>query len=89
MLLQSFQDLEDWMDIVKRVYNSNLPYLALLANKADLTHMRLVDPSQHVDFADTLSMHRWVMQTLHHEAQQYVHARSGKCRPCGKGVDVF
>ena len=77
MLLQSFQDLEDWMDIVKRVYNSNLPYLALLANKADLTHMRLVDPSQHVDFADTLSMHRWVLQTLHCKAQHFAQGNAG------------
>ena len=61
IFVQSFQDLEDWMDVVKRVYASNMPYLALLANKADLTHMRLVTPSQHVDFADTLSMHRWAM----------------------------
>lgn len=46
------------MNIVHKTFKDKLPYLALLANKADLTHMRLVNPTDHVDFADALSMHR-------------------------------
>lgn len=37
---------------------NNMPYLAILANKADLTHMRTVRPTQHIGFADTHNMHR-------------------------------
>ena len=56
---QSFLDLEDWMALVESSYTKNdMPYLAILANKADLTHMRTVHPSQHIDFADTHDMHR-------------------------------
>lgn len=36
-----------------------MPYLAILANKADLTHMRTVHPAQHTEFADLHKMHRW------------------------------
>ena len=59
LLLQSFKDLEDWMIMVQKVYAADpMPYLALLANKADLTHMRTVLPSQHHNFADQHKMHR-------------------------------
>lgn len=57
---QSFQDLEDWMSLVQKVYTqADMPYLAILANKADLTHMRTVRPAQHTEFADLHKMHRW------------------------------
>lgn len=56
---QSFQDLEDWMSLVQKVYTqADMPYLAILANKADLTHMRTVHPAQHTEFADLHKMHR-------------------------------
>ena len=56
---QSFQDLEDWMAIVQRTYTKEtMPYLALLANKADLTHMQTVRPAQHTEFADMHKMQR-------------------------------
>lgn len=56
---QSFQDLEDWMSLVQKVYTqADMPYLAILANKADLTHMRTVRPAQHAEFADLHKMHR-------------------------------
>lgn len=57
---QSFQDLEDWMTLVQKVYTqADMPYLAILANKADLTHMRTVRPTQHTEFAVLHKMHRW------------------------------
>ena len=47
------------MAIVESTYTKqDMPYLAILANKADLTHMRTVRPTQHNDFADTHNMHR-------------------------------
>lgn len=56
---QSFQDLEDWMALVRNVYTqADMPYLAILANKADLSHMRTVRPVQHTDYADLHKMHR-------------------------------
>ncbi|KAL0021558.1 hypothetical protein WJX77_008815 [Trebouxia sp. C0004] len=55
---QSFRDLEDWMSVVQKVYTqADMPYLAILANKADLTHMRTVRPAQHTEFADLHKMH--------------------------------
>lgn len=47
------------MRMVHKVFPDKPPYLALLANKADLTHERLVQPISHVDFADSLNMHRY------------------------------
>lgn len=47
------------MALVEGTYTQNdMPYLAIMANKADLTHIRTVPPSQHVDFADSYKMHR-------------------------------
>lgn len=47
------------MALVESTYTTNdMPYLAILANKADLTHMRTVRPTQHMDFADIHNMHR-------------------------------
>jgi len=48
------------MVLAQKVYTKEtMPYLAILANKADLTHMRAVRPAQHVDFADLHKMHRY------------------------------
>lgn len=56
---QTFQDLEDWIALVESTHTKHdMPYLAILANKADLTHMRTVRPAQHTDFADAHNMHR-------------------------------
>lgn len=47
------------MTLVQKVYTqADMPYLAILANKADLTHMRTVRPMQHTEFADLHKMHR-------------------------------
>lgn len=57
---QSFQNLEDWYQLVKRTFdNSNLPYVALVANKADLTHLRTVKPEKHNEFADDNDMYSY------------------------------
>ncbi|KAK9804325.1 hypothetical protein WJX72_006920 [[Myrmecia] bisecta] len=58
--LQSFQDLEDWHALVVRVCGRDrLPYLALIANKADLTHLRTVKPERHNQFADSNNMYSY------------------------------
>mmetsp|Transcript_100769 Transcript_100769/g.325239 ORF Transcript_100769/g.325239 Transcript_100769/m.325239 type:complete len:148 (-) Transcript_100769:165-608(-) len=50
---QSFQHLEDWLYLVKRTFEQEtLPYLALMANKQDLAHVRAVRVEKHNQFAD-------------------------------------
>mmetsp|Transcript_24371 Transcript_24371/g.76898 ORF Transcript_24371/g.76898 Transcript_24371/m.76898 type:complete len:103 (+) Transcript_24371:144-452(+) len=36
-----------------------MPYLALIANKADLTHLRTVKPEKHNEFADANEMYSY------------------------------
>ena len=36
-----------------------MPYVALVANKADLTHMRTVKPDKHNEFADKYEMYSY------------------------------
>jgi Ras-related protein Rab-28 len=56
---QSFLDLEDWYNLVVGVVGaSKLPYVALLANKADLAHLRAVRPDKHNAFALDNRMYR-------------------------------
>eukprot|EP00891_Asterochloris_glomerata_P004513 jgi/Astpho2/4513/fgenesh1_pm.00067_%23_24_t len=58
--LQSFQDLEDWMALVQKVYTPDaMPQVALIGNKADLTHMRAVHLSKHNEFAEAHSMYSY------------------------------
>jgi Ras-related protein Rab-28 len=57
---QSFQDLEDWFALVQKVYTKeNMPRLALIANKSDLTHLRAVKPDKHNVFADQHGMYSY------------------------------
>lgn len=50
---QSFQHLEDWLFLVKRTFGSDqLPYMALMANKHDLSHIRAVKIEKHNQFAE-------------------------------------
>jgi len=50
---QSFQHLEDWFFLVKRTFDKDpMPYVALMANKHDLSHMRAVKIEKHNQFAD-------------------------------------
>jgi Ras-related protein Rab-28 len=52
---QSFQDLEDWLRLVKRTFekeNQPMPYAALIGNKLDLGHLRAVRYETHDQFCD-------------------------------------
>merc|ERR1719353_2111060 len=54
---QSFQDLEDWLRLVKRTFDkegggTQMPYAALVGNKLDLGHMRAVRRETHDQFCD-------------------------------------
>ena len=50
----SFQNLEDWYGLVKRRFEKDgvpMPYMALVGNKTDLSHMRTVKVDKHTAFA--------------------------------------
>lgn len=50
----SFDNLEDWYDTVKKLCEkdgSRLPHIALVANKVDLEHLRVVRSDKHGKFA--------------------------------------
>ncbi len=47
------------MALVQKVYTPDaMPQVALIGNKADLTHMRAVHLSKHNEFAEAHSMYR-------------------------------
>ena len=49
---QSFQDLEDWHELVMRSFEGReLPVMALLGNKVDLNHIQAVKVDAHSKFA--------------------------------------
>ena len=57
---QSFANLEDWLKLVKDTFQGEeMPYIALVANKADLTHIRTVKPEKHNEFADAHEMYSY------------------------------
>lgn len=49
----SFENLDDWVSVVKRVFRGadKLPHLALVGNKSDLEHMRTVKKERHEKYA--------------------------------------
>ncbi|KAG8469062.1 hypothetical protein KFE25_007580 [Diacronema lutheri] len=50
---QSFQDVEDWLRLVRRTFaNETMPLVALVGNKVDLAHMRTVRSTKHNQFCD-------------------------------------
>merc|ERR1719265_2971224 len=50
---QSFQDLEDWLRLVKRTFEKDqMPYVALIGNKSDLQHLRAVRRETHDQFCE-------------------------------------
>ena len=58
--LQSFQDLEDWLDVVKKTFQGEeMPYLGLIGNKSDLAHIRAVKSDAHNKFADENCMYSY------------------------------
>ena len=64
---QSFQDLEDWLELVKRTFEDrDLPLLVLLGNKVDLNHMQAVKQEAHSRFGANNDM-----------ASYYVSAKTG------------
>jgi Ras-related protein Rab-28 len=57
---QSFQNLEDWLEVVKKTFDSDSPpYVALVANKTDLQHLRTVKQEKHNHFADEGNMYSY------------------------------
>lgn len=59
---QSFENLQDWLDIVKRTYAERkepMPYLAILGNKTDLEHLRAVPLQKHNQFAKDENLHSY------------------------------
>jgi Ras-related protein Rab-28 len=55
---QSFQDLEDWLSLVRKTVPAaeKQPYMALVGTKSDLNHMRAIKPERHQAFADAQSL---------------------------------
>ena len=55
---QSFQDLEDWLALVKKTFQGkDEPLLILMGNKIDLNHMQAVKTDQHEKFADSENLY--------------------------------
>jgi len=58
--LQSFQDLEDWLEVVKKTFQGEeMPYLGLIGNKSDLAHIRAIKSDAHNKFADENCMYSY------------------------------
>lgn len=53
---QSFDNLEDWLAVIKKTCVQKLPALALIGNKIDLDHLRAVKADKHQKFATEHSM---------------------------------
>lgn len=57
--VNSFENLQDWLEVVKNAFariDTKLPYLALIGNKKDLEHLRVVKKEKHADFAQENDM---------------------------------
>jgi Ras-related protein Rab-28 len=55
--MATFQNLEEWYRLVRRTFKGEkLPYLGLIGNKTDLSHMRAVGRDKHQMFADENDM---------------------------------
>ena len=55
--MTTFQNLEEWYRLVRRTFkDQELPYLGLVGNKTDLSHMRAVGRDKHQMFADENDM---------------------------------
>jgi len=54
---QSFQNLEDWFNLVQRTFKGQqMPRITLVGNKTDLNHLRCVKVEKHNQFADENEM---------------------------------
>ena len=55
--MATFQNLEEWYRLVRRTFKGQqMPYLGLVGNKTDLSHMRAVGRDKHSMFADENEM---------------------------------
>jgi len=59
----SFENLQDWLEVVKQAYEKceKKPYLALVGNKKDLEHLRTVKREKHIEFAQENSMANFLL----------------------------
>lgn len=49
----SFQDLEDWLRLIKQTYKKEeLPLICVVGNKVDLNHISAVSKDKHNQFVD-------------------------------------
>ena len=56
----SFQNLEDWYRLVRKTFDkTQLPYIALVGNKTDMSHMRAVAREKHKGFAEENDMYSY------------------------------
>mmetsp|Transcript_21431 Transcript_21431/g.64155 ORF Transcript_21431/g.64155 Transcript_21431/m.64155 type:complete len:210 (+) Transcript_21431:198-827(+) len=59
---ESFADLEDWHRIVRETFGTkSVPFVGLVANKCDLSHMRAVKSEAHQRFAEENVLHSFMM----------------------------
>lgn len=58
----SFANLEDWYQLVMHAFGSQpLPFVGVIANKCDLSHMRAVSAQAHNRFADENTFYSFIM----------------------------
>ena len=55
---QSFQNAEDWITLVRKVFPDadQMPYMALVGNKVDMSHLRAVKSEKHTQLAESFNM---------------------------------
>eukprot|EP00277_Geminigera_cryophila_P036367 CAMPEP_0173095174 /NCGR_PEP_ID=MMETSP1102-20130122/31680_1 /TAXON_ID=49646 /ORGANISM="Geminigera sp., Strain Caron Lab Isolate" /LENGTH=225 /DNA_ID=CAMNT_0013984833 /DNA_START=45 /DNA_END=722 /DNA_ORIENTATION=- len=55
---QSFQNAEDWVSLVRKVFPNpdQMPYMALVGNKVDMSHLRAVKSEKHTQFIESFNM---------------------------------
>eukprot|EP00030_Apusomonadida_sp_AF-17_P006393 a680230_27.p1 GENE.a680230_27~~a680230_27.p1 ORF type:complete len:244 (+),score=80.65 a680230_27:44-733(+) len=50
--LQSFQNLEDWLEVARQAFEgATMPHMTLVGNKSDMAHMRAIKIDRHREFA--------------------------------------
>lgn len=68
---QSFQHLEDWLFLVKRTFDKDpMPYVALMGNKQDLSHIRAVKVEKHNQLADENDLYSYFVSAKSGEQVQ-------------------
>ncbi|KAJ4459872.1 putative Ras-related protein Rab-28 [Paratrimastix pyriformis] len=59
---QTFQNLEDWLMLVRRTFQGEpMPFMVLVGNKTDLSHLRTVKLDKHNKFAADNGIHPFFM----------------------------